>query len=272
MLANPPTPELESAISAATANLIEVRELAVFERVFGGERLPLARLLNHQLKPDTGIPIITTNYDRLVELAVESAGLGADTGFVGGIYGEFNQREAQLSFCRSVIQRGKRATLQYRKRAVISKPHGSIDWYLRGGKPVRYYGSLRGVQRLMITPGRNKFRSGYESPFDAHRERANKAIDAAARFFIAGYGFNDDHLETHLVPAIRSGVPALILAKSLSHAAYDLAMACPNVTALDSAESSGHEAIRVIRGSAVCVLPNAAWWNLENFVSEVLEP
>lgn len=50
-------------------------------------------------------------------------------------------------------------------------------------------------------------RQGYESPFDHHRSRANQEIDRAGRFLVLGYGFNDDHLETHLSPSIKGGKP-----------------------------------------------------------------
>jgi hypothetical protein len=65
----------------------------------------------------------------------------------------------------------------------------------------------------------NKFRSGYESPFDKHRERANEEIDRASRFLILGYGFNDDHLETHLKPKLRAGRPTLLITLQVSEAA-----------------------------------------------------
>jgi hypothetical protein len=45
--------------------------------------LRFARLLKHVLKPTTGVPVVTTNYDRLLEIAAEEAGLGVDTLFVG---------------------------------------------------------------------------------------------------------------------------------------------------------------------------------------------
>lgn len=202
LLAVPPTPALEAAISAATGKLIAERERAVVSEVFSGTRkLRLTRLLSHLVKPPSGLTIVTTNYDRLVEIAAEEADIGADTMFVGRFAGQLNESESRMSFCRGVTMKPRRAaTLQFRHRAIICKPHGSLDWYARNGRPVFYAGELTGVVRLIITPGHNKFRNGYESPFDHHRSRANEAIDRASRFLILGYGFNDDHLETHLSP------------------------------------------------------------------------
>ncbi len=272
LLNKPPSPTLESAIVGCSASFIAAAERAVVADVFGGKRtLRFTRLLKHLLKPSTGIPVITTNYDRLVEIAVEEAGLGADTLFVGGFAGALNEVESGLSFCREVSLQGKIVRTRYQDRAVILKPHGSLDWYHRAGRPVRYAGDLD-LPRLIITPGLNKFRNGYESPFDRHRERANGAIDRATRFLIVGYGFNDDHLETHLKPKIASGTPTLLLTFELSANAIALARTHGNVIAIDRAVIGSTEGSRVFRNRILHEIPGKNLWDLGTFISEVLEP
>ena len=213
LLAHAPTPALEVAIVARTADRIASREREIVAEIFAGKRtLRFTRLLAHLIKPQNGLPVVTTNYDRLIEIGAEEAGLGADTMFVGSFAGALDELESRWSFCRNVsLRTNKQVIYRFRPRVKLFKPHVSLDWYHRDGMPVRYAGVLASP-RLIITPGLNKFRSGYESPFDRHRDRANAAIDAAARFLILGYGFNDDHLETHLTPrCIRSGVKTLLL-------------------------------------------------------------
>ena len=272
LLALAPTPALEIAIVAKTAELVSARERDIIEQVFAKKRtLKFTRLLAHLLKPQSGLPVVTTNYDRLIEVATEEAGIGVDTMFLGHFAGELNEKESRLSFCREVNLRGKQVQYRYHPHVNVFKPHGSLDWYHRDGKPVRYSGDLS-ASRLIITPGLNKFRNGYESPFDRHRERANSAIDRASRFLIIGYGFNDDHLETHLTPRIRSGIPTLLLTYELSPNAMKLANECANVVAIQ------HETIGGVEGSSVYVnksniqVPNIALWELGTFISEVLEP
>lgn len=273
LLARPPTSALESAIASATGQLVGDREKSVIMDVFSGSRvLRLTRLIRHLLKPPSGLPIVTTNYDRLVEVAVEEAGLGVDTMFVGHFAGTLNERESKLSFCRDVKYKKPNFTYHYRPRAVVFKPHGSLSWYLRGGRPVFYAGDLPGVARLIITPGHNKFRNGYDSPFDQHRSRANEAIDRASRFLILGYGFNDDHLETHLSPAIRSGKPTLMMTHSLSTKAENLAMSNHNVIALASEKKAGVEGTRVILDKVEYFFSGISLWDVNSFVTEVLEP
>lgn len=273
LLEKAPSAELEAAIATATSILIAERERTIVTEVFAGTRtLRLTRLIAHLLKPSTGVPIVTTNYDRLVEIAAEEAGLGVDTMFVGRFAGTFNERESRLNFCRDVILKKGRVTYHYQPRALVCKPHGSLDWYLRNGKPVHYAGDLPGALRLIITPGQNKFRNGYESPFDHHRNRANDAIDRASRFLILGYGFNDDHLETHLSPAIRGGKPTLLMTRTLSVVAEALATGHANVIALDYANQGGTEGTRVIIDKTSLFFPNLALWDVHSFIKEVLEP
>lgn len=272
LLEVPPTPGLEIAIVARTAELIASRERQIVAEVFARTRtLRFTRLVRQMLKPQTGLPIVTTNYDRLIEVAIEEAGLGVDTLFVGHFAGELNEQESRLSFCREVTLKAGRAQYRYRPRANVFKPHGSLDWYHRDGKPVRYSGDLD-LPRLIITPGLNKFRNGYESPFDRHRERANAAIDRASRFLVIGYGFNDDHLETHLTPRIRNGVPTLLLTYGLSDNAVKLVTDCPNVIAIQCAEQGGTSGSGVFTAGAETFFPGLDLWDLGSFVAEVLEP
>ena len=275
LLAALPTPQLEASISAETGQLISKRERTVVSELFAGARtLRLTRLLGHLIKPAAGMVIVTTNYDRLVEIAAEEAGIGADTMFVGRFAGQLNERESRMSFCReaTVRPRTKIVSLQYRSRALICKPHGSLDWYVRAGRPAFYAGDIPDATRLIITPGQNKFRNGYESPFDLHRTRANDAIDRASRYLILGYGFNDDHLETHLTPGIKSGKPTLMLTRSLSHTARHLALSCPNVIALEHSALDGIEGTTAIIERKEFFFPKTGMWDVGLFVTEVLEP
>jgi len=272
LLKRPPSPTLEAAIVECSARLIASAERQVVAEVFGGKRtLRFTRLVKHLLKPSAGLPIVTTNYDRLVEIAVEEAGLGTDTLFVGDFAGTLNEVESQMRFCREVTLQGKMVRSRFQDRANVLKPHGSLDWYHRTGKPVRYSGELD-LPRLIITPGLNKFRNGYESPFDRHRERANSAIDRASRLLVIGYGFNDDHLETHLKPKIISGTPALLLTRELSPNALALAKTHSNIVAIDCDGVDDRDGTRVFLNSTAHRISDKNLWDLGSFISEVLEP
>ena len=270
LLKKAPTPSLEAAIVQSTAKFIAAAEASIISDVFNNSRkLRLTTLIPHLLKPDTGIPIVTTNYDRLAELACEEAGLGVDTMFCGHLAAKLEPQESLWSFCRNVKLVGKNVRYKFAPKANVFKPHGSLDWYYREGNPVRYAGVLP-LPRLIITPGLNKFRNGYHSPFDKHREKANDAIDKARRFLIVGYGFNDDHLETHLTPRIKSGVNTVILTYTLSPKAKEIAVTNNNVIAIQSCEKSGAQGSSVIVNGSEIFYPDIAYWDLENFVKGVL--
>jgi len=272
LLEKPPTSSLEAAIAASTADIVGQHERVVIEDVFArGRILRFTRLLKHLLKPLGGLPVVTTNYDRLLEVAAEEAGYGVDTLFVGHYAGQLNEQESNMGFLREVTLKAKNVRYHYRQRINVFKPHGSLDWYVRDGRPVRHSGDLH-VPRLIITPGLNKFRSGYDSPFDRHRERANGAIDRASRFLVLGYGFNDDHLETHLTPRIKAGAPTLLLTHGLSPNALRLARENPAVIAIQHGSDAGRHGSSVILAAKESFFPGLALWDLNHFVSEVLEP
>ncbi|ROP63083.1 SIR2-like protein [Enterobacter sp. BIGb0383] len=270
LLKHAPTPTLEAAIVQSTGDFIAIAEANIISEVFNHKKtLRLTKLIPHLLSPDSGIPIVTTNYDRLAEIACEEAGLGVDTMFCGHFAARLEPQGSSWSFCRNVKLVGKNVRYKFASKVNIFKPHGSLDWYYREGNPVRYAGALP-LPRLIITPGLNKFRSGYESPFDKHREKANDAIDKARRFFIIGYGFNDDHLETHLTPRIKSGVKTVILTFTLSQKARNIAINNKNVIAVEFCEEDGTKGARFIIDGAEIFYPSIDYWDLEGFVKGVL--
>jgi len=270
LLKHVPTPSLEAAIVQSTGEFIAAAEATIVAEIFSKARtLRLTKLIPHLLRPDTGIPIVTTNYDRLAEIACEEAGLGVDTMFSGQFAAKLEPQETYWSFCRGAKLVGRNVRYKFANKANVFKPHGSLDWYHREGSPVRYAGVLP-LPRLIITPGLNKFRNGYESPFDKHREKGNDAIDKARRFLIIGYGFNDDHLETHLTPRIRSGVKTVILTYELSPKAKTISIENKNVVAIEFRETEGIKGANIVVDGAEIFYPGIEYWDLDGFVKGVL--
>ena len=199
------------------------KEREIISAVFRGEHtLRLTTFLDMVLKPTTGLPILTTNYDRLIEVACEMAGFHVDTTAVGHYAGSFDHARSCMGSCRGIATRAKTTVLDHFPRAIVLKPHGSFDWYQSGSNARRCSLELE-AERLIITPGINKYRAGYNSPFDKHRDLANDYIKMASRLLVVGYGFNDDHLQTHLVKRIHDGTPTLILNRSASSKVEQLA-------------------------------------------------
>jgi hypothetical protein len=266
--------ELIPLIVAETAEAILDAESHAVRKVVRGElELPFAKLIRHITFAEGGAHVVTSNYDRLIEFATEMAGSELDTGFVGYNYGRFapsQSRDALSSFTpvsrpRPGVQR------RLRSHVALHKPHGSLDWFLNGSSPVRCTVALDAA-RLMITPGTSKYRRGYDSPFDYQRAEANRAIDAAARFLVIGYGFNDDQLETHLRRKLQEGRPCVLLTKALTDNARRLVQENPSVMALiEHGPADGVQGTCVLSAGAETVFENVRIWNLSTFVREVLE-
>jgi hypothetical protein len=273
LLEHPPDAHLERLIVETTAGFIGAAEATIFEQVFSGSRtLRFALLLDHILKPATGLPVITTNYDRLIELAAESSGLGVDSLFTGLRAGKLDPDKSRLGQCRAVVERRvsgrRRPILQYAPHIRILKPHGSLDWYRGAHGPVACSFHLS-LPRMIITPGLNKYRSGYDPPFDAHRDRANREIDNASRYLIIGYGFNDEHLQTHLEPRLHEGKHALLVTRSLSPKAASLIPKAPNLVAISQSATKGTLATTA---AGAFEFPDSEMWDVANLVQEVLTP
>ncbi len=268
LLKHMPSDTLEDWIVKETCQLLVAAELAIMSEVLAGRRtLRLTTLLSKILKPKTGLPIITTNYDRLVELACEVAGFHVDSTAVGHYAGEFDHQRSCMGSCKGVTASGKVTSLDHFPRAVVLKPHGSFDWYKGHDKPRRCTLNLDG-ERLVITPGLNKYKKGYGFPFDKHRELANDQINKCARLLIIGYGFNDDHLQTHLEARIKGGTPTLILTHTPSPKTKTLVSACTSCVCLS--KSTGWDGIAVLSKGVAFEHEGHNLWDIEILAKELL--
>lgn len=251
------------------SELIEPKEQKVIEELLSGSRkLPFSELLEHITFTSDRHTIITTNYDRLLEFAAEVSGVAVDTLFDGRLYGQCDQKKSRYAV--GILENKQTRAgvkIKYRQHIVILKPHGSLDWYAHQGNPIRCMIPNGSSDRLMIVPGSNKYRKGYESPFDLHRSEANSAIDKAARYLVIGYGFNDDHLETHLRQELKKGKPCLVLNRSVSNNLQNLIKDCPKILAL-SKKGSGTV---VHHEGQVFEFDSLNLWELGGFIQEVLK-
>jgi hypothetical protein len=120
----------------------------------------------------------------------------------------------------------------------------------------------------MITPGESKYHRGYEQPFDHHINLGNRAVDSASGVLAIGFGFNDSHLQKHLEPRIKQGLPCLMLTRELTDAATALLASSPNVIAIERLAPDG---TRVHTSTGSEDFPNSGLWQLDKFIDEVLK-
>lgn len=263
---------LENIIVKNVAQYIRDNENKVIQLLAAGKaRLPIGQLLNHILTIDKYLPVITTNYDRLIEFSAEIEGIGIDSTFSGLYFGQFNLRKSTESLCCAIRQTSRRTSLkkEYLKHIKLFKPHGSLDWFDGGGKVIRCAIPLDDTP-MIIAPGKTKYIKGYEQPFDIHRAKANEYIDSCSRVLVLGYGFNDGQLETHLRPRIAQGTPCLIITRSLTESAKAIVDSCDSVTAIVFGKENGVNGTRLIRKSHSIFFENIHIWELNLLIEEVL--
>jgi hypothetical protein len=270
LLATPSINEtLETRIINLTAALIDKEERQVVQEVIAGtKKLPISQLFDYLFRVSENLSVITSNYDRLIELGAEIGGYGLDTMFTGQHYGPLNKQLSREALGTAVRSRSRKEIIRtYRKHVRLFKPHGSLDWYTHNMSPIRCSLSLE-LPRLMIAPGATKYLRGYNQPFDVHREEANKAIDNAACFLVIGYGFNDQQLETHLRTQLKRGIPCVVLTRSISSNALSLMGEVPSMIVLS--QPKGGTGTQLDCNGTQVLYPDIQLWELGEFVQQSL--
>lgn len=137
------------------------------------------------------IEIFTTNYDTLIEDALALKGVSYQDGFVGGGVAYWSGIESLNS---------------QNHRAVLTKLHGSIDWYRSKSSPISMvrrrfsdaYPAEGGM--VMIFPQATKYMHAQRNPFadlfQRFRHRLNDGKDQV--LFICGYSFGDEHINAEI--------------------------------------------------------------------------
>lgn len=261
-----PTATIEEHIRRITAEYIGKAEADVLiDIIRNNKELRFSKYLRHFNIRNNGLVVVTTNYDRLIEYACEANGIRVDNLFVGRFLARFEPDQCKYMFCKNLARRGSKTVAEFSPRVTVFKPHGCLSWHMIDGIPYSIPHAPFD-DTLIITPGINKYKEGYNAPFDTHRAKANAAIDDAQRYIIIGYGFGDDHLETHLVQQLKNGKPALILTHSLSEKALGIISSCKNITAICSKNAVD---TLVVTQSGETVFPNMNLWDLDEMLKEV---
>lgn len=261
-----PSSYIEEEIRKITAKYIGNAEINVLEDIIQEKRvLRFSEYLQNFTIRNQGLTVITTNYDRLIEYACEKNGIRIDTLFIGKYLAQFEPEHSQYMFCNGIHKRRGTMVATYAPKVIILKPHGCLSWHWTSGKAYSIP-HLHSENCLIITPGLNKYKEGYSVPFDTHRAKANDAIDNASRYIIIGYGFGDDHLETHLLQQLNSGKPALILTYTLSAKAEALVKKYNNITAICHMNSND---TRILNTTEDITFKDINLWDLHEMLKEV---
>lgn len=176
---------------------------------------PLGIMLDRLFQStNVAIHVITTNYDRIIEYACNSAGILFSTGLTPGYLQKWESTDGVQYF-----RNGKPI-----RTVRIWKVHGSLDWFHAENE--RVVGlptfNLPGAPYvpLIVTPGLNKYEKVAQDPFRSTINGADAALRGSTAFLCIGFGFRDQHIHPKIIERCRErNVPIVVLAKSLTNEA-----------------------------------------------------
>lgn len=141
----------------------------------------------------TAVQIFTTNYDLLLEQALEDRGLPFFDGFVGAQRPFFDLRAIEDEELPSRWTR-------------VWKLHGSISWKLEtDGVVIRLQQPSNAGSGLLIHPSELKYDQSRRMPYLAMMDRLRHFLRQPSAFLVTiGYSFADEHLNEVLIQGLRS--------------------------------------------------------------------
>lgn len=247
---------LEKEVVLKTKKLILPKDIEIREKLVLGEvDMPLSLLITHLSETaNPQIKIVTTNYDRLVEYAVDYAGFNYYSGFLGKYIQRFD---------------GKFNKEKVLNKIEILKVHGSLDWYTTSiNEILALPDSFQNTENLfpvMVTPGKNKYQHTHDDPFRTLITRVDTVFLEAKSLLIIGFGFNDDHIQPKLMQKMRnSQTPIIIISKELTPKAREFIKTNENSKILGIEECG--EGSNLVFPNRDDLEINLSIWELKEFI------
>ncbi len=152
------------------------------------------------------IELFTTNYDLLIEEALEASGVPYFDGFVGSYRPTFD------------IEAVEEDPLP-KRWARLWKLHGSINWQLTRSNQVVRAASPVDDGGTMIYPSHLKYMQSRRLPYLAMLDRLRSFLRQPGAILISiGFGYRDEHINEVIQQALRSNPTAAVLALMYSKA------------------------------------------------------
>ena len=216
---------------------------------------------------DHPIEIFTTNYDLLLERAMERVGAPFFDGFVGAVEPFF----VPESIDADERVRGSERASPPRAWARLWKLHGSVNWrmledtqrleqHLANGRIVRL-GDVAPTegQQLIIFPSRDKYADSRRLPFVALQDRLRKILgEGELLLLILGYGFGDQHINEIIFQGLRSNPRLSVVATVYEACRDDQGIVLPESVLHFGLE---HRNLAIYGPDAVCVGGVISGWS-----------
>lgn len=150
----------------------------------------------------SAVELFTTNYDLLMEQALEELEVPYFDGFVGSRRSFFDLRAVEDNLIPMHWSR-------------LWKIHGSINWYqetIKEKKKVCRSSEPKPDAAHLIYPSHLKYEESRKMPYLALIDQLNRFIRKKSSFLIlSGYSFNDGHLNDTIVNALKANPTAMVL-------------------------------------------------------------
>lgn len=157
------------------------------------------------------VEIFTTNYDLLMEQALEDLEVPYFDGFVGSRRSFFDLRAVEDNLIPTHWSR-------------LWKIHGSINWYqekIEGQKKVYRSSEIKKNASHLIYPSHLKYEESRKMPYLALIDQLSKFIRKKSSLLIlSGYSFHDAHLNDAIINALKANPTAMVL--GLMHGRYEI--------------------------------------------------
>ena len=211
------TESLQNIIAKYTAKFVTKKDTALRDNVLTGKKTwvgePLLQQLMRGLSPSwPRLPVVTPNYDMLIEYACSKSGIPYITGYHGGI-----MRRQDWSITRERLYRFNQVTMGGKRRDTIThipcvelmKVHGSINLFRCNSDGTFIENDIwtaccpADYTPMIAPPGDTKSQEALKF-HDRLFGEAFQAIGKATAFFVIGYGFRDEHIHHKILERVRN--------------------------------------------------------------------
>lgn len=151
-----------------------------------------------RLKP---VHIFTTNYDLLIEQALEDTSCPYFDGFIGSRNAFFDLGTVEDE------------ELLHPRWCRLWKIHGSINWKINKEQRVVRSNRVEKNENYLIYPSHLKYDQSRKMPYLAMLDRLKEfIISPSSILFTTGYSFSDDHINDVILQALQSNPTAMCFA------------------------------------------------------------
>ena len=249
--------EIHNDLMWAVWFLVKQKDISALNNLLYTDTFPaLTHILRKFIQQAGSTNIVTTNYDRLIEYAIDYAEGQSNTGFSNNYVNKFTQFASNTN-----------------KRVVnLYKVHGSIDWFKHKENEkllsLRFFDKSKLVEKFdsqIVTPGNSKFKETYLEPFRTVISKADEALRKSCAYLCIGYGFNDEHIQPIIIDENRNKKkPIVIVTKNITPKIKELFFK-ENVEncLIISENNSGGSVVNYSYNKKVDFIES--YWQLENF-------